>query len=320
MAIHFCGKKFHTNQWLDYNCRVNIPDSTQPVSTAPPALLRAIAWALRPLVKLLLHRGIGYPQFADQMRAVFVQVAEEEFSLPSKRDTDSRISVLTGIYRRDVKRLRQELAASPAGPSGSEPLSLPLAASQEVSLSAKVMGLWAGLPEFTNAAGQPRPLPRLIRQGGELSFEGLVRQVNKDVRARTLLDEWMRRGAVLVDSADLVHLNIDALLASTSLDEKAYYLQQNVHDHLATLAHNLTGEGQPMLERCVIYSGLSEASVKELARLAQSKGMQALQAVNRRALALQQQDQTQQGTPLRINFGLYFYQDSTPPKDATHDE
>ena len=69
-------------------------------------LLATTQRTLWPLVKLLLHRGIGYPLLAEALKSVFVGVAESEFPLAGKAETDSRISLLTGIHRRDVKRLR----------------------------------------------------------------------------------------------------------------------------------------------------------------------------------------------------------------------
>ncbi|WP_051078255.1 DUF6502 family protein [Leeia oryzae] len=280
----------------------------------PSRMLRAAAWALRPLVKLLLHRGVGYPEFAEQLKAVFVDVAAKEFPIPGKRDTDSRISVLTGIYRRDIKRIRQALATD----QDTETSISDVKASEEMSLSARVVGLWTGLPGFTDAHGVPKPIARLASKGGEISFEALVKQVNRDTHARTLLDEWVRVGAASIDEHNDVHLHLDAFLSGKSLDEKAYYLQHNAYDHLAALTHNLTGETPVMLERCVIYRGLTESSIAELAELARSKGMQALHQVNQRAIELKAQDSGQKEARYRFNFGAYFFHEAT--KKGPHDE
>ena len=280
-----------------------LPDETP---RPPSRMLRAAAWALRPLVKLLLYRGVSYPEFAEQLKAVFVDVAAKEFPIPGKRDTDSRISVLTGIYRRDVKRIRLALASD----QDTETSIADVKASDEMSLSARVVGLWTGLPGFTDAQGVPKPIARLASKGGEISFEALVKQVNRDTHARTLLDEWVRVGAASIDEHNDVHLHLDAFLSGKSLDEKAYYLQHNAHDHLAALTHNLTGETPVMLERCVIYRGLSEPSINELAELARSKGMQALHQVNQRAIELKEQDRGQKEARFRFNFGAYFFHEA----------
>src|SRR5262245_25973500 len=112
-------------------------------------LLATTQRTLWPLVKLLLHRGISYPLLAEAIKSVFVGVAEAEFPLRGKAETDSRISLLTGIHRRDVKRLRLErrkqrtlaLEQTPVS-RGSPPVGA------ETSLSARVIAVWTGLPSY----------------------------------------------------------------------------------------------------------------------------------------------------------------------------
>lgn len=285
-------------------------------STNLIAISQRVLW---PLVKLLLHRGIGYPAFAEALKGVFVRVVVEEFPLRDKPQTDSRISVLTGIYRRDVKRLREEalradghaaLRQRPAAASAAES-AIQIAEPAAVSLSSMVIAVWTGKRPYVDQSGKPKPLPRTAAKGGSVSFEALVQSVNTDVRPRALLDEWLRRGAVTLDEDDRVCLNLDVFMAHKTLDEKAFYFAQNVHDHMAAVAHNLTGGEPPFLERCVHYSKLTEESVRELAELAREEGMKALQAVNRRAMALKARDAGKRSATHRMNFGLYFFSAST---------
>ncbi len=272
-------------------------------------LLATTQRTLWPLVKLLLHRGISYPLLAEAIKSVFVGVAEAEFPLRGKAETDSRISLLTGIHRRDVKRLRVErrkqraLALDPAPPGQA---SLPVAAA-ETSLSARVIAVWTGLPSYRDEEGGARPLPRLARKGGEQSFESLVQSLSKDTRPRALLDEWLRRGVVTIDAQDRVHLNLDMLAAARDLDRRAFLLGQNIHDHVAAIADDLTGEQPAFLEQGVSHSRLTHASVAELAELARQETLRALQVVNRRAQELEARDAGNPEARARINLGVYFY-------------
>lgn len=270
-------------------------------------LLATTQRTLWPLVKLLLHRGISYPLLAEALKSVFIGVAEAEFPLTGKAETDSRISLLTGIHRRDVKRLRvdrrkqRELALDPA-PAQSR---LPVAT--ETSLSARVIAIWTGLPSYMDENGGPLPLPRLARKGGEHSFESLVQSLSKDTRPRALLDEWLRRGVVSIDEQDRVCLNLEMLGRARDLDQRAFYLGQNIHDHVAAIADDLTGEQPAFLERCVAHSRLSEESVAELAELARQESLHTLQVVHRRALELEARDAGNPKARARINLGVYFY-------------
>lgn len=73
---------------------------------ASSLVLAAIAKALKPIARLLLHYGIGYPQLIALLKHLYVDVAEEELNTPVKRISDSRITFLTGVHRKDVARLR----------------------------------------------------------------------------------------------------------------------------------------------------------------------------------------------------------------------
>ncbi len=257
-----------------------------------PPILTAIRHLLRPLVRLLLSHGITFPIFCDQVKSAYATVAEEEFKLASKPQTDSRISLLTGIHRREINRLRNAPATA-------------IELSQRASMSALLLAVWSGYPEYLDKQGLPAPLPRLANKGNKSSFESLVQSVSKDIRARVVLDEWLRQGIVMLDQDDMVHLRADAFVQPQDIEEKIYYFGQNIHDHLAATVHNLAGGEPPFMERCVFYDKLSADSAKRLAEYSRTVGMKALHSVNKRAAELQKRDHGQAGAVHRTNFGVY---------------
>ena len=281
------------------------PVSAFPEKLASP-VIAALRRILRPLVRLLLTHGVTYPLITDIVKSTYVDVARREFRLSGKRQTDSRISLLTGVHRKDVKRLIEEGERGDPAPTG-------------VSLGASLVARWLGDPELSDEQGRPLPLPRLASDGGRVSFEGLVESVSKDIRSRVILDEWLRVGVVQLDRRDRVVLNPNALAPTRDFGEKLQFLEANVHDHLAAAVHNLSGGTPPMLERSVFYDQLSSGSVEELRVLAGELAMQAIQALNRRAIELERED-LQQGRAAdrRINFGAYFYHG--PREEAPDDD
>jgi len=258
----------------------------------PAPLVAALRRVLRPLIRLLLAHGIRFQTFCDLAKSTYIQVAEEEFKLDNKAQTDSRISLLTGVHRRDVNRLRNESL---------DESSLPL----QASMSAQLLAIWSGHDEYLDAQGVPLPLHRLASKGGEHSFEAMVRSVSKDFRARVVLDEWLRQGIATLDEQDYVHLAADAFVSPQGIEEKTFYFGQNIHDHLAATVHNLTGATPPFLERCVYYNDLTAESVKDYERVARSAGMRALHTVNRYAIELQKRDTGKSDAVYRTNFGIY---------------
>ncbi|MFQ5416525.1 MAG: DUF6502 family protein [Myxococcota bacterium] len=271
-------------------------------------LMQALVRLLRPLVRLLLAKQIAYPVFANLLKSVYVVVAEDEFRLEEKRQTDSRISLLTGIHRKDVKRLRGEHREDVAAPPS-------------VSLGGQLVARWAGMPEFQDAEGRPLPLPRHASGAEGQSFDTLVESVSTDIRPRAVLDEWLRLGVAGLDDDDRVVLNAEAFVPETGFEEKAFFFGRNLHDHIAAGAHNLLGATPPFVERSVYYGRLSHESIQELARLSEEKGMEALQAVNRRALELQKCDAGSALANHRVNFGIYFFDaEVADPTDEESDE
>jgi hypothetical protein len=270
---------------------MNSPNS----SAIPDALLHAFRRALRPFVRLMLAKGIAYPQLTEMLKGLYVELAERDFPVAGKAQTDSRISLLTGIHRKDVKRLR-------AMPLDEETIP------ETISLGMRLVNAWHRAP-FADDQGQPKALPRLARESGGLSFDTLVASVSKDIRARAVLDEWIRLGVVSVDEHGSVALAADAFVPRQGFTEKAFFFGHNLHDHAAAAASNLLGEQAPFLERSVHYGEVPASVVEALARDAESGGMRLLKALNRKA----QERTEEQGTEAQRRFtcGIYFYAEDT---------
>jgi hypothetical protein len=299
-------------------------------SGIPKAIETAIQRILRPLARLLLSFQITYPVFQQWLKHAYVEIAEKEFPLPDKPQTDTRISLLTGIHRKDIKRLRHEDPALNESP-------------ENISIGVQLAAHWMGQSEYLDQDKNPLALP-FKAKAGEPSFERLVEQVcKKDIRARVVLDEWLRLEIVSqqenAEGTELLVLSPGAFVPSNSIDEKAFFLGMNVADHLATASHNVSNTrpseldliSKDKFERCVYYDGLSESSIAELKQLAADQGMAFLHTLNERALQLKQQQLTteqltteqltteqlttetlEQGPyTQRINIGLYVFDEST---------
>ena len=269
-------------------------DPTPRLGAPSNIAIQAIRGILRPLVRFMLSQGLTYTILVDLLKSIYVEVALNEFKLETKRQTDSRISLLTGVHRKDVKRLSEMIEADAPPPDN-------------VTLGAQLVAKWVGQAPYVDQQGHPIPLARSAKVGGEKSFESLVASVSKDIRSRAILDEWLRLGVVHVDHDDCVCLNTEAFVPKQGFAEKAYYFQHNLHDHIAASVHNMLELGPPYVERSVYYDTLTKASAAELVSLGEALGMQALQTVNRRALILEEKDAKHPDANQRINFGIYFY-------------
>lgn len=261
--------------------------------STPSALLAAVQRLMRPLARLLMLHGIDFPAFANLAKGVFVDVAANDFPDDGNAMTDSRVSLLSGVHRREVKRLRDE--TSHATPP------------QSVSMGSQIVARWCADPLYLDGHRRPKPLPRLARHGGDASFERLVAGVSKDIRPRAVLDEWLRLGVATLDESDRVHLVEAAFVPAQGGEEKAFYFGKNLHDHMAAATHNLLDGRPPLLERSVYYDGLTPESVERLRELSRELAVSAMQEVNRQAMELQRQDADRPEARNRMTFGVYFY-------------
>ena len=280
--------------------------SEQPRPGPRPAVLAALRQLLRPLVRFLLDQQVTLPVLSRLLKEVYVDVARDELPLEGRAQTDARLSLLTGVHRKDVRRLREQ-------GGGDETLQ------QHAPLGAAIVVRWTSEQAYLDAEGRPAALPR--RGGpGEISFESLVASVSKDIRPRAVLDEWQRLEIARLDDRDRVHLQMDAFVPSRDFDEQAFFFGRNTRDHLAAAVHNLRGERPPMPDRAVYYGGLSERSAEELAGLAEEVGMAALQRVNKRARILKRRDAEAADRGRRITLGFYFFRGADEDGDGPDED
>lgn len=129
-------------------------------------MLTALQRVLKPLIRLSLAQGINYQMLLEILKTIFVQVAEEDFKLQQREQTDSRISLLTGLHRKDVHRLRDQPKTT-------------LNQSSLITLGSQLVGLWISDTDLIGANGQPKPLPRLASAGGTSLLNGLFQELAK---------------------------------------------------------------------------------------------------------------------------------------------
>ena len=206
------------------------PDSQNPVGPSK-ALIRALSALLRPLIRMLIAKGVTLPYFTEVAKAVYVDAAQDFADDPGKPLNQSRVSLITGVHRKDIRRLQ-------------DAHDVPSARGRAESMGSRLIGIWVGSAAFIDAAGNPLALPRTA--SADLpSFETLVRTVSTDVRPRSILDEWLRLGLVEIDQDDLIHLNISAFVPRDDFNETAYFYGRNLRDHIAAASHNLMGCDPP---------------------------------------------------------------------------
>ena len=273
------------------------PMAVAPSDEHADVALRASLIVMAPIARWLIRSGVQYGAFASALKSVFVQVAREEIQASGRKATDSALSVLSGVHRKDIRQLSQHKGRD------FKPKS--------VSLVSQVFTRWVTDPRYRDEQGRPRKLPRL---GAQDSFEALSRELSTDVHPRTVLEELVRLRLVRLDG-DEVELLTEAFVPAEDHAELAALLSANGADHLAAAVHNLTTNHPRFLEQAVFADGLSERSALELSRLARELWAEVFQKMVTQASARCAADRDEP-RPHRMRFGVYYYSEPERREDG----
>ena len=74
-------------------------------TTPAQIVLAGVLRLLAPLVRLLVQHGVPYTTFAAALKPVFVDAARKELTAAGKPQTDSAVTLLSGVHRRDIREI-----------------------------------------------------------------------------------------------------------------------------------------------------------------------------------------------------------------------
>jgi hypothetical protein len=231
---------------------------------AAGALHSAVRHLLRPLVRILLNHGVPFATFAEIARWVYVEVADKEFGIEGRKQTDSRISVITGLTRKDVARIKTVEKPEDR------------ASALSYNRAARVVSAWARSYPMEGTASGVAPLPL----EGRKSVSELVRRHSGDMPVRAVVDELLRVGAIRIresGEAELLHRHY---LPPQGERRKLVYLGDDVADLIATIGHNLAAKpSETMFQRKVFYDNVPEEHLPAVRAAARKRGEAAIDAL-----------------------------------------
>jgi hypothetical protein len=263
-----------------------------PASLDHASLTEALQTLMQSLAALSVARGMSFAAAQELLKQAFVEAARRAHPDAAANRMVSRVSTVTGLHRREVSRLMQAgNAETPARP-------------KRLSPATQVFTRWLGEPSLRTEKGKPLPLPR---QGPAPSFEELAKSVNRDVHARSLLEELRRLGLVRIDG-NMVHVVQDRFVPKADTDRMLGFLGSNVGDHLRAAVANVLSDPPKHLEQAVFADELSQASLDDLNKVVRGQWQALLQATVPLLHQLIEADKTA-GRALnqRVRIGLYTY-------------
>ena len=262
---------------------------------------------LRPLIRILHRKGLGFGEFSLLARKVYVEIAEEALRQADEKPTSSRIAISTGLTRKEVAQLRQHDAEQ-------------LVNVARYNRSVRVIGGWLNDPDFNTAAGKPAILNL---QGQMPSFEALVSRYSGDMPSRAMLRELLQSGVVTQATEDTVSLATDAYIPQGSETEKLSILATDVALLMNTINHNLLCEAnERRFQRKVSYDNLPEEALPQFKQMVNEDAMALLIKFN---AWLGQQDRDHNPSAngsgrMRAGVGIYYFEEPVQPSSPQEDK
>ena len=257
-------------------------------------LARAVVIVLRPLLRALIRNEVTHAEFSELARQAYVDVAYEHFSIPGRKMTYSRASVLTGLSRKEVQRLaaiREEGEVSiKTAPNRAQ----------------RVVNGWIGDDEFLNSRGQPRVLPL---HGDQRSFSVLVARYSGDITLGAVLDELVRIGVVERPTRQTVKLKAAGYVPQDDELQKINIMAMCTADMLSTAVHNIESEpGDALVQRQVVYDDVPKHLADAFREYSQQKTSDLLQDLNGFLSKETRQAAKDVNTGTRLGLGIYYFE------------
>jgi hypothetical protein len=214
----------------------------------------------------LLKNGISYRTFADIAKSQFVEMAQKEFGIEGRKQSVSRIALITGLTRKDVRQLLEFSVPSDRRRS------------DRYHRASRVIAGWRRDKDFLNSKGRP---DILSISGPGKTFQQLVTRYSGDIPHRAVLDELLRAGVVRCPDEDRIKLIKQAYLPKSDESMKLHILGVDTSYLIDTISHNLQGgESEAFFQRKVLYDNLPDEALPALRRLSSQKAQALLEKLD----------------------------------------
>lgn len=259
------------------------------------AAFSAFTVLMRPLARILLRCGVTWQELAGLLKAVYVDVATRDYGKRGRPANSSRVAILTGLSRRDVKRARDRLAGTP--PDSLAPIA-------KINHASRVLSGWFQDPAFVDARGNPR----LLEPTGERGFEGLVKRFAQDIPSTAMLKELKAVGAVAVTPQGRLRAKMRYYSPAAPDGEAVLRSGAVIADLGATVAENLfRAEPRTRFEGRATNARVSRAARRAFREYVEARGMEFLEDVD--GWLSRHEASSPDDKVVRLGIGVYQIQD-----------
>ena len=268
-------------------------------SKAHSSVLAGCRRFLKPVVRFLLRTGVGYREFNEVVKSVFVEAASEEYGLRGRPTNISRVAVMTGLTRKEVRRIRAAGVSEDKGANRRSPAN-------------QVLNYWHTDSDFQDSEGKPIDL---TLDGSEVCFMTLARKYGGDVPPVALLKE-LKRGRAVIELENGKLRAIARFFEPVEVDSQFISVVSFSLQALAsTIDHNSKFAGSPnrYLQRFVSNSNIGPDEIEQFRSFADDCAEKLLDKLDRWLTAHESKAGQHGAEPhSRIGMGLYYFQLDEP--------
>lgn len=261
-------------------------------------VLNAFLLVLRPVIRILLRYGIGYREFAEITKTAFVDIASTDFGIRGRPTNISRVAVMTGLTRKEVKRLRTQIGR------GENLVSV------KTTPFVDVLHHWHAQPEFTDNAGNPR---ELRFSGEENSFSDLVKRFGGDIPAGAMRTEMKRVGVVQEDEARRLKIISRSFRAESDHEALLTILVHSVYPLLTNAAYNTDPDrtDATWANRVAHTTSLRMQDTKQLRRIAKDRIVDFVESIDDLFIAYEslQDESKDDETSNPVAVGVFYFEE-----------
>lgn len=266
-------------------------------------LIHTFRTILRPLVRVLFRAGVRFDEFVELTRGIYVETTIRDAAESAKKVTTGRISILSGVARRDVERL----IASDDWLQAPKPT--------DVAALAAILHRWHTDASFLGPYGVPLELP-ITGQGGR-NFTDLVNGTPLRIEPRSAFEQLIA-AKMIVRSGD-THVKV---LSRTFVSpepmspEMLEHFGKTMRNLASTLNFNMTpSQARKRIERTVFPDdGLPDELVDEYDAFVRERAQQLISDVDDWLAAAAKRPVKEPSS--RTNLGVSVYQYVAPDDQA----
>jgi hypothetical protein len=189
------------------------------------AAFASLLLCMRPIARLLLRCGVTWKELAELCKIVYVEAAAADYGKHGRPANSSRVAILTGLSRREVKRIKDVIA---------QPQRRGFQSIERINHASRLLTGWYTDPDFLDRQGNPR----LLSEGGDLGFDALLKRYAPGIPPTAMRKELKRVGAVRETAAGKLRAMTRYFMPG-ELDRDAMVRSGSVlHDIANTIAYN----------------------------------------------------------------------------------